>query len=81
MASGELVPLLDSGELVHLLDSGELADWTRGEVVGQDVEPRGDAVWQAVLTLHAADYMYSRELVTVFRIRDILIPVRTCTFD
>jgi hypothetical protein len=46
----------DSGESVHLLDGGELADGTGGEVAGQDVEPRGDAVGQAVLTLHAGDY-------------------------
>ncbi len=72
-ASGELVPLLDSGESFHLLDSGELADGTCGEVVGEDVEPRGDAVGQAVLTLHAADYS---TVVAVFRIRDILVRIR-----
>jgi hypothetical protein len=50
-----VVSLLDSGESFHLLDSGELADGTGGEVVGEDVEPRGDAVGQAVLTLHAGE--------------------------
>ncbi len=46
----------DSGELAHLLDGGELADRTGGEVVGQNVKPGGDAVGQAVLTLHAGDF-------------------------